>query len=246
MIAAGRRASGARRWPATSTSPAGAAAPARRRRRALPARGAGGPEPRRRPGRARRDARGECPAVPRPRARARRRRDGRRRHLLAGAARAGAPRRRRAARDLRRGRPRLERDPDRARPRRVRRGRRSRSDGTRAGARARCRARGRSPADAAGVHDWSGGGADAGLEASGHRDGFEALIAALRPGGRVVCCGYAPGSTYELDSMRLVLAELVGARLASELARGCEARARLGRAGAGDADASTGPCRSSA
>ena len=73
------------------------------------------------------------------------------------------------------------------------------------------------PADAAGLHDWSGAGADAGLEASGHRDGFEALIAALRPGGRVVCCGYAPGSTYELDSMRLVLAELsvLGSRASS-------------------------------
>ena len=67
------------------------------------------------------------------------------------------------------------------------------------------------------MHDWSGGGADAGLEASGHRDGFEALVAALRPGGRVVCCGYAPGSTYELDSMRLVLAELsvLGSRASS-------------------------------
>lgn len=77
-----------------------------------------------------------------------------------------------------------------------------------------------------------GGWADAGLEASGRRGGFDALVAALRPGGRIVCCGYAPGAPYELDSMRLVLAELsvLGSRAASrEDARAALAAVAEGR-----------------
>lgn len=43
------------------------------------------------------------------------------------------------------------------------------------------------------VREWAGGGADVALEASGSRKGFDDAVAALRPGGRVVCCGYSPG-----------------------------------------------------
>lgn len=64
------------------------------------------------------------------------------------------------------------------------------------------------------VRDWAGGGADAGFEASGSRAGFDALVATLRPGARLVCCGYRPGVEYGLDSARLVLEEvtLLGSR----------------------------------
>ena len=73
------------------------------------------------------------------------------------------------------------------------------------------------PEEAAWIRDWSGVGVDAGLEASGYRSGFDALLGCLRPGGRIVCCGYSPGSLYELDSMPLVLAEIavLGSRASS-------------------------------
>jgi D-arabinose 1-dehydrogenase-like Zn-dependent alcohol dehydrogenase len=80
--------------------------------------------------------------------------------------------------------------------------------------------------------DWSSGGVDLGLEASGRRAGFEALVACTRPGGRVVCCGYAPGSTWEMDSMCLVLSELavIGSRAGSRE----DARNALAAVEAGD------------
>jgi D-arabinose 1-dehydrogenase-like Zn-dependent alcohol dehydrogenase len=53
--------------------------------------------------------------------------------------------------------------------------------------------------------DWSVGGVDMALEMSGARAGFELAAASLRGGGRVVCCGYAPGVEYGMDSVRLVL-----------------------------------------
>lgn len=58
------------------------------------------------------------------------------------------------------------------------------------------------------VRHWAGGGADVGLEASGVAAGFEVAAAALRSGGRLVCCGYTPGVEYGLDSGRLVLEEI--------------------------------------
>ena len=80
--------------------------------------------------------------------------------------------------------------------------------------------------------EWSGDAADIGLEASGRREGLEALVACVRPGGRIVCCGYAPGSAWELDSMRVVLSELalIGSRASSRE----DARAALAAVEAGE------------
>jgi propanol-preferring alcohol dehydrogenase len=88
------------------------------------------------------------------------------------------------------------------------------------------------PADVEHVRDWSGGGADLGLEASGARAGFDALAASLRAGARLVCCGYKPGVEYGLDSSRLVLDEItiLGSRAGSRE----DARAALGALEAGD------------
>ncbi|MEI7626546.1 MAG: zinc-binding dehydrogenase, partial [Actinomycetota bacterium] len=65
--------------------------------------------------------------------------------------------------------------------------------------------------------DWSDGGVDLVLDTSGTRAGFEAAVAAVRSGGRIVCCGYQPGVEYGLDSARLVLQEItvLGSRLGS-------------------------------
>ncbi len=70
------------------------------------------------------------------------------------------------------------------------------------------------PAEVSVVREWSGGGADLGLEASGTRSGFDALADAIRPGGRMVCVGYRPGVEYALDSHRIVRTEvtLLGSR----------------------------------
>src|SRR5487761_237536 len=43
------------------------------------------------------------------------------------------------------------------------------------------------------------------LRPQAHGAGFDALVTCLRPGGRLVCCGYKPGLDYGLDSSRLVL-----------------------------------------
>jgi propanol-preferring alcohol dehydrogenase len=58
------------------------------------------------------------------------------------------------------------------------------------------------------VREWAPEGADIGFEASGTRAGFDALVSCLRPGGRLVCCGYKPGVDYGLDSSRLVINEI--------------------------------------
>lgn len=73
------------------------------------------------------------------------------------------------------------------------------------------------PSGSADLSKLGGRGIDVGLEASGTLEGFEALVRCVRPGGRVVCCGYAPGAAYALESMRLVLSELtvLGSRAAS-------------------------------
>jgi propanol-preferring alcohol dehydrogenase len=70
------------------------------------------------------------------------------------------------------------------------------------------------PEDAAALLDWSGGGVDVGLEASGTRAGFDAVARCLAPAGRLVCNGYRPGVEYGLDSADLALHELtiVGSR----------------------------------
>jgi D-arabinose 1-dehydrogenase-like Zn-dependent alcohol dehydrogenase len=65
------------------------------------------------------------------------------------------------------------------------------------------------PGELAAIHSWAPDGADVGFEASGSRAGFDALVACLRPGGRLVCCGYRPGVEYGLDSTRLVLGEII-------------------------------------
>lgn len=58
------------------------------------------------------------------------------------------------------------------------------------------------------VGEWSEVGVDVALETSGARAGFDTAAAGVRPGGRVVCCGYYPGVEYGLDSARLVLKEI--------------------------------------
>lgn len=64
------------------------------------------------------------------------------------------------------------------------------------------------PDELGAVREWSAGGADLTLEASGSVAGFETAIAAAAPGGRVVCCGYRPGSDFGFDSMRLAMSEI--------------------------------------
>ncbi len=58
------------------------------------------------------------------------------------------------------------------------------------------------------IREWAGGGTDVALEASGRRAGFDDAAASLRPGGRIVCCGYSPGVEYGLDSRRLAGEEI--------------------------------------
>jgi D-arabinose 1-dehydrogenase-like Zn-dependent alcohol dehydrogenase len=64
------------------------------------------------------------------------------------------------------------------------------------------------------VLEWSSGGVDVALEASGARGGFDAAVDSLRPGGRLVVCGYEVGVEYGFESSRLPLKELtlLGAR----------------------------------
>ncbi|WP_329138514.1 alcohol dehydrogenase catalytic domain-containing protein [Streptomyces sp. NBC_01476] len=64
------------------------------------------------------------------------------------------------------------------------------------------------PDSAEEILDWSAGGVDAALEASGAPAGFTTAVRVVRPGGAVVCCGYKPGSDVAADSMKLALAEL--------------------------------------
>jgi propanol-preferring alcohol dehydrogenase len=70
------------------------------------------------------------------------------------------------------------------------------------------------PADAAGVVEWSAGGADVAFDGSGAPEGFRTAIDALRPGGRLVVVGYQMGVDYAYDSSRIPLDEitLVGVR----------------------------------
>jgi len=81
------------------------------------------------------------------------------------------------------------------------------------------------PGDVATVREWAGDGADLALETSGVRGGFEAALASLRRGGRVVCCGYRPGLDYVFDSARLVREEI--AVLGSRAGTRDDARAAL-------------------
>jgi D-arabinose 1-dehydrogenase-like Zn-dependent alcohol dehydrogenase len=71
--------------------------------------------------------------------------------------------------------------------------------------------------DLAAIRAWADGGADLALELSGRREGFDTAAGTVRGGGRVVCCGYAPGVEYGLDSARLVLdnIQILGSRNAA-------------------------------
>jgi D-arabinose 1-dehydrogenase-like Zn-dependent alcohol dehydrogenase len=64
------------------------------------------------------------------------------------------------------------------------------------------------PEDWPAIVDWSKGGVDVAFEASGTKMGLDAAISTLRPGGRLVCCGYRPGLDVSLGSVELVLGEL--------------------------------------
>ncbi len=70
------------------------------------------------------------------------------------------------------------------------------------------------PGQASTLREWSDGGVDVGLEASGRSDGFVALAANVRAGGRIVCCGYGADTHHDVASMFLVLSEisLLGSR----------------------------------
>jgi alcohol dehydrogenase, propanol-preferring len=59
------------------------------------------------------------------------------------------------------------------------------------------------------VVDWSDGGAIVGLETSGKRAGFDAIVKSVRDGGRIVCCGYEIGKEYGMDSVRFALQEMI-------------------------------------
>lgn len=58
------------------------------------------------------------------------------------------------------------------------------------------------------VEQWSSGGVDLMVELSGSPAGFAAGVERVRPGGRIVLCGYAPGASFPLDSAAMVLGEL--------------------------------------
>jgi propanol-preferring alcohol dehydrogenase len=88
------------------------------------------------------------------------------------------------------------------------------------------------PEELGGVREWAGGGTDAALEVSGVRAGFDAAAASVRPGGRVICCGYRPQLEFGIDSARLVLDEIavVGSRAGGrEDARAALAAVQEGR-----------------
>lgn len=65
------------------------------------------------------------------------------------------------------------------------------------------------PEDVRSVAAWAGvSGIDVALESSGTVSGFRSASDLVRPAGRVVCCGYRPGSDFAFDSMRLVMDEI--------------------------------------
>src|SRR3712207_4102698 len=70
------------------------------------------------------------------------------------------------------------------------------------------------PDDAHRVGEWSDGGGDVALDASGAPSGFRTAFACVRPGGRLACVGYKVGADFAFDSSRLVLEEItvLGAR----------------------------------
>lgn len=73
------------------------------------------------------------------------------------------------------------------------------------------------PGEEGAVAEWSGGGVDVALEASGRPQGLRAALGCLIRGGRVVCCGYAAGGVHAIASQRLVLDEIsvLGSRAGS-------------------------------
>jgi D-arabinose 1-dehydrogenase-like Zn-dependent alcohol dehydrogenase len=64
------------------------------------------------------------------------------------------------------------------------------------------------PADTGELREWAGDGVDLALEVSGSASGFATAAGELRPGGRMVVCGYRPGVDYAFDSARLALGEI--------------------------------------
>jgi D-arabinose 1-dehydrogenase-like Zn-dependent alcohol dehydrogenase len=81
------------------------------------------------------------------------------------------------------------------------------------------------PPDVATVREWAGDGVDVALDTSGVASGFDAAYESLRPGGRLVACGYQPGVRFDFESSRLPLGELtvLGVRAGSR----SDARAAL-------------------
>ena len=73
------------------------------------------------------------------------------------------------------------------------------------------------PGEVEALIEWSDGGADLVLDTSGSAAGFRTAVDALRPGGRLVACGYQPGVEFGFESMRLPLDELtiLGSRVGS-------------------------------
>jgi D-arabinose 1-dehydrogenase-like Zn-dependent alcohol dehydrogenase len=58
------------------------------------------------------------------------------------------------------------------------------------------------------IRRWAPDGVDVVLESSGQPGGFQAASELTRPSGRIVCCGYTPGTDYAFGSMRHTLTEL--------------------------------------
>lgn len=73
------------------------------------------------------------------------------------------------------------------------------------------------PAEAEAVIEWSGGGVDVALEASGRPEALDPILACVLPGARIVCCGYGAEGVRAVASQRLVLDELsiLGSRAGS-------------------------------
>jgi len=65
------------------------------------------------------------------------------------------------------------------------------------------------------VRAWGDDGVDLAVDTSGAESGFDNALASVRPGGRVVCCGYQVGKRYAFESSRTVLEEIsiMGARV---------------------------------
>jgi alcohol dehydrogenase len=59
------------------------------------------------------------------------------------------------------------------------------------------------------IHAFAPDGVDLAIELSGTEGGFTAAVESIRPGGRVVVCGYRPGVDFAISSTRLAMNERV-------------------------------------